>query len=134
MGWTDFTRGQYGRRTGRYASDLTEREWSLIAAFMPMPRRLRATAQDGIARGAECTALLSHRRGANGGCCRRIFHPIRPCRVTSTEWRVTGLWQRINHHLVVETRELEGKEASLTAGVGSTVRASKPPKAGDCGY
>ncbi len=40
MGWTDFTRRQYGRRTGRYASDLTDREWSLIAPFMPMPRRL----------------------------------------------------------------------------------------------
>lgn len=40
MGWTDFTRDQYGRRTGRYASDLTDREWSQIAPFMPSPRRL----------------------------------------------------------------------------------------------
>ena len=40
MGWTDFTRRQYGRRTGRYASDVTDREWSLIAPFMPTPRRL----------------------------------------------------------------------------------------------
>ncbi len=40
MGWTDFTRRQYGRRTARYASDLTDREWLLIAPFMPMPRRL----------------------------------------------------------------------------------------------
>ncbi|ENN87171.1 Mobile element protein [Rhizobium freirei PRF 81] len=28
-----------------------------------------------------------------------------------------GLWPRINHRLVMETRELEGKEASPTAGV-----------------
>lgn len=33
------------------------------------------------------------------------------------EWRATGLWLRINHHLVMDTRELEGKEASPTAGV-----------------
>lgn len=40
MGWTDFTRRQYVRGTGRYASDLTDKEWSLIAPFMPTPRRL----------------------------------------------------------------------------------------------
>ena len=32
------------------------------------------------------------------------------------EWRAMGLWPRINHHLVMEARELEGKEASPTAG------------------
>lgn len=32
------------------------------------------------------------------------------------EWRAMGLWSRINHHLVMEARELEGKEASPTAG------------------
>ncbi|RVI16802.1 IS5/IS1182 family transposase, partial [Sinorhizobium meliloti] len=40
MAWTDFTRPQYARPALRYASDLTDREWSLIAPFMPPPRRL----------------------------------------------------------------------------------------------
>lgn len=29
----------------------------------------------------------------------------------------SGFWVRINHHLVMETRELGGREASPTAGV-----------------
>lgn len=33
------------------------------------------------------------------------------------EWRETCLWRQINHHLVVETRELEGKEALATLDV-----------------
>ncbi len=33
------------------------------------------------------------------------------------EWRALGLWSRINHHLVMEAREPEGREASPTAGV-----------------
>jgi len=39
-GCTDFARRQYGRRTGHYGSDLTDRQWSLIAPFMPTPLRL----------------------------------------------------------------------------------------------
>jgi transposase len=33
------------------------------------------------------------------------------------EWWALGLWTRINHHLVMEARELEGREAGPTAGV-----------------
>jgi len=32
------------------------------------------------------------------------------------EWRAMGLWSRINYHLVMEAWEMEGKEASPTAG------------------
>lgn len=32
-------------------------------------------------------------------------------------WRDNGLWQSINHHLVMAAREAEGREASPSAGV-----------------
>lgn len=35
----------------------------------------------------------------------------------SYDWRDSGLLQTINHHLVMAPRELEGKEASQSAGV-----------------
>ncbi len=35
MAWTKITRQQYARKTERYASDMTDREWALIAPFMP---------------------------------------------------------------------------------------------------
>ena len=35
MAWTKTTRCMYERSFGRYASDLTDREWDLIAPFIP---------------------------------------------------------------------------------------------------
>ena len=39
MTWTEITRREYCRDKLRYASDLTDDEWSLIAPFLPEPRR-----------------------------------------------------------------------------------------------
>jgi transposase len=41
MAGTETTRRNYVRRTSRYASDVTDREWEFNAPFMPAPRRLR---------------------------------------------------------------------------------------------
>ena len=35
MPWTEITRPNYDRRSGRYASDSTDEEWALVAPFMP---------------------------------------------------------------------------------------------------
>jgi transposase len=40
MPWTDTARRDHARRGLRYASDLTEREWAVIAPFLPPPRRI----------------------------------------------------------------------------------------------
>lgn len=40
MPWTEAARREYRRACPRYASDLTDREWALVAPFMPPPRRL----------------------------------------------------------------------------------------------
>lgn len=40
MPWDDIARRDHDRREARYASDLTDREWSLIAGFLPPPRPL----------------------------------------------------------------------------------------------
>ena len=38
MAWTAATRGDYVRPSGSYASDMTDREWALIARLLPAPR------------------------------------------------------------------------------------------------
>jgi transposase len=40
MPWTEATRRQYRRDELRYASDMTDAEWALIAPHLPPPRRL----------------------------------------------------------------------------------------------
>ena len=40
MAWTETARRDHARRGRGYSSDLTEREWGLIAPLLPEPRRL----------------------------------------------------------------------------------------------
>lgn len=40
MAWTPFTRRHHDKSRMCYASDVTDREWSLIASFMPRQPRL----------------------------------------------------------------------------------------------
>jgi putative transposase len=46
MPWTEIARREYRRDAERYASDLTDPEWSLIAPSMP-PRK-RASGRDDL--------------------------------------------------------------------------------------
>lgn len=48
----------------------------------------------------------------------------------STNGEQWGLWSRINHHLVMEVGELEGKEASPTAGVKTAGASVKTTESG----
>jgi transposase len=50
--WTEITRRKYEREGQRYASDLTDAEWAVIAPHMPAVKRL------GRPRVASCTASI----------------------------------------------------------------------------
>ena len=39
MAWTELTRCQYERVGGKYANDLTDAEWAILAPFIP-PRKM----------------------------------------------------------------------------------------------
>src|SRR5215469_6119145 len=52
--WTEITRPKYEREEQRYASDLTDAEWALIAPHMPAAKRLGRPARDRVACRGRC--------------------------------------------------------------------------------
>ena len=116
MPWTKITRRDYERRGLRYASDATAKEWALLEPHMPAPRpvgRPRTTDLRQVV-----NALLYM---ATTGCQWRMlpkeFPPYTTVQGYFYDWRDSGLLATINHHLVIAARELEGREASPSAGV-----------------
>jgi transposase len=114
--WTETTQQQYRRDGLRYASDVTDEEWVLIEALLPPPRRLgrpRTTEMREVV-----NALLYM---LTTGCQWRLlpkeFPPFSTVQRFFYRWRDGGLWQTINHSLVMRAREASGREASPSAGI-----------------
>ncbi|MBR26604.1 MAG: IS5/IS1182 family transposase [Rhodobacteraceae bacterium] len=116
MAWTETARRDHARRGCGYSSDLTDREWGLIAPLLPGPRRL------GRPRSTDLRAVVNAIQYiASTGCqwsqLPRDFPPFTTVQRYFYDWRDRGLLRAINHVLVMAARELEGREASPTAGV-----------------
>ena len=114
--WTEITRPKYARTGLRYASDLSDAEWRVIAPHMPPEKALGRPRHDGFAGGGErhpvCFAFgLPLADVAEGVSA--------PFDDTALFRRVAdgGLWMRINRHLLMAVREAAGREASPSAGV-----------------
>ena len=77
MAWSEITRRHYARRTARYASDMTDREWSLVEPFLPMPRRLGRPRSTDLREVVNALLYI-----AMTGCQWRMlpkdFRPVRP--------------------------------------------------------
>ncbi len=123
MTWTETTHANYERPFGRYASELTDQEWGLVAPFLPPPKptgRPRKTAMRDI-----MDAILHI---ASAGCAWRMlpndFPPISTVRYYFYSWRNNGIFETISHLLVATARELHGKKLGPTAGVidGQTIK------------
>ena len=114
--WTDENRSLYERKCVRYPSDLTDREWALIEPLIPPAKR------GGRPRQVDVREVM------NGvlyvlatGCQWRALPKDLPAKSTVHEylmlWDWDGTLERIHHALYVLSRELEGREASPSAGV-----------------
>ena len=116
MVWTEITRRQYRRDDLRYASDVTETEWSLLAPLMPPPCKVGRPREVDLR--AVVNAILYI---AATGCQWRALPKDCPPRSTVQYyfycWRDGRVWHRINFVLVQRARQAAGRNAVPSAGV-----------------
>jgi transposase len=93
---------------------MMDREWELVAPFIPPAKR------GGLRRTTDMceviNAILSI--AASGGAWRMLpkcFPPVSTVRLYFYAWRDVGLFDAINTVLVMNLREIEGRQASPTA-------------------
>jgi transposase len=116
MPWTETTRPHYDRRDLRYASDLRDDEWAVIAPLLPVPKRTGRPRTTDLR--AVINAILYM---ATTGCQWRMlakdFPPYSTMQNYFYGWRDGGTWSRINHCLVTAERLRQDRHASPSAGV-----------------
>lgn len=116
MPWTEITRAQYLRNGLRYASDLTDAEWRLIARQMPPRRRLgRPRAVD--LREVVEAILYVLSTGCQWRALPHEFPPYSTVQGYFYAWRDTGRWQRIVGALVRQARRKLGRKPTPTAAI-----------------
>ena len=116
MPWTASARRQYARPAARYATDLTDAEFALVAPHLPAPSRIGRPREVDLREVLDAIFYL-----LRTGCPWRLLPKEFPPRSTvfgyfRRLWE-DGTWPTLHALLVVAAREGAGREASPTAGI-----------------
>lgn len=131
--WTPAARRQHSRASLRYASDLTDAEWAVLAPLLPpAPGRGRRRAW------SEREIINAIFYILRAGCAWRLLPDSFPPWRTVYRWfaqlRDGGVLEALNHHLVILDRERAGRDVSPTAAVIDSQSTKTTEAGGPRGY
>ena len=134
MAWTPFTRLDHDRSGQRYTSDMTDREFALIAPHLPgQPGRGRKRRTDLRAVVEGVFYLLQN--GCPWANLPKDFPPKSTVYWYFRRFREDGTWARIHDALYVDCRDLEGREEQPSAAIIDSQSVKTGPHACDAvGY
>ena len=114
--WTPETRMRHDRDHLRYGSDLTDDEWRILAPLLPPPAHTGRRRQWPMREMLNAIFYV-----LRSGCPWRLLPQHFPPHQTTYRWfvrfRNEGLWESLNHQLVMLDRERAGREGSPSAAV-----------------
>jgi putative transposase len=124
--WTPTTRRQHSRNGLRYETDLTEAEWRVIEPHLPAPCRKGRPRARSLREIVDAIFYV-----LRGGIAWRLlpsdFPPWRTVYRWFSIWRDSGVFERINHALLMADRERVGREASPSAAIIDSPSSRIPP-------
>lgn len=133
MPWTETTRIKYLRSGLRFASDLNDAEWALIARKMP-PRRRRGRPREVDLREVVRAIFYMVSTGCQWRALPGEFPPYSTVQSYFYAWRDTGRWHRIVRALVKRARRELGRKPKPTAAVIDSQSASTTQAGGPRGF
>lgn len=133
MPWTKITRAQYLRNGLRYASDMTDAEWRLIARKLPGRRRLGRPRTVNLRKVVEAILFILS-TGCQWRALPREFPPYSTVQGYFYTWRDTRRWHRIVKALVRQARRKLGRKPTPTAAVIDSQSASTTQAGGPRGF